>query len=422
MNIVERAKKVMPGGVSSPVRALTAVNGEPLFTSHATGPFLIDISGKRYIDLCMSFGPLILGHAHPDIVKAIQSAAARGTSYGTSTEFEVDLAEKIVKNTGVDWVRFVNSGTEALMSAIRLARGITHRDIIIKFEGCYHGHADSLLVKAGSGLSTFGISSSNGVPEGVSRDTIVLQLGDYDQLIRTFEQYGDKIAAVLIEGIPANNGLLIQDSKFMHEIQNNCNKYGAIFILDEVITGFRIGMGGAAEFYNLQPDIITYGKVIGGGLPVGAYGGKSEYMQYIAPLGNVYQAGTLSGNPLAMAAGNKMLDIIHDNDIYGKLEYLAKYFENGLTSEFNDNNIPLSYIRIGSIGWIVLENNQLPQTPKDIPKIAVDRFNTFHPLALQHGIYLPPSAYEVMFLSTAHTPEILDKVITTLASFGDYIE
>lgn len=410
--LLARAQKIMPGGVSSPVRALKAVNGKPMFTKYAKGAYLYDIHDQQYIDLCMSFGPLILGHAHPEIVTAIQQATAKGTSYGTSTVQEVELAEKIIElHTGVEWLRFVNSGTEALMSAIRLARGITQRDVIVKFAGCYHGHADSLLVKAGSGLSTFGISSSLGVPQGTSKDTLVLELGNVEQLTEAMQEYGEQVAAVLIEGVPANNGLLIQSKAFMKLIERLCTQYGAMFIVDEVITGFRLGLGGATEYYNLNPDIVTFGKVIGGGLPVGAYGGKLEYMQYISPLGGVYQAGTLSGNPLAMAAGIKTLDLLQDNTAYVQLEEAGEYLQTNLQKVFEEKAIPITYHRIGSINWMLFAEQTYPIAPAQISDAAVQQFNVVHPAMRKLGVYMPPSAYEVMFLSTAHTVEVLDSLV-----------
>ncbi|MHA2248908.1 MAG: glutamate-1-semialdehyde 2,1-aminomutase, partial [Candidatus Kariarchaeaceae archaeon] len=359
--LFEKAKKIMPGGVSSPVRALRAVGGEPLFVSNSKGAKFWDVDNKEYIDLCMSFGPLILGHASPHVTKAIEDAVKMGTSFGTSSQGEVELAEKIIKfHPSTSWVRFVNSGTEAVMSAIRLARGYTNRNVILKFAGCYHGHADSMLVKAGSGLATFGLSSSAGVPENTSKDTVVITLGDISLVQKAYENYGDNIAAVIIEGVPANNGLLIQSKEFMQNLVSIAHEYGSLVILDEVITGFRLGHGGAADYYNINPDIVTFGKVIGGGLPVGAYGGRKELMEFISPLGSVYQAGTLSGNPLAMAAGIATLSLLDDKSNYEKLERFGTMFEKGCYTVFNELNIPLTVRRIGSIIWLIFQSSVEP--------------------------------------------------------------
>ncbi|MHA1910076.1 MAG: aspartate aminotransferase family protein [Candidatus Kariarchaeaceae archaeon] len=417
--LLRRAKEVMPGGVSSPVRALTAVENEPMFIERAKGSKFWDVNGKEYIDLCMSFGPLILGHAHDEIVQMLKVAVEKGTSFGTSTPLEVNLAEKIVEShSATDWVRFVNSGTEAVMSAIRLARGATGKEIIIKFAGCYHGHVDSMLVKAGSGLATFGISSSKGVLAEVSKKTVVLPLGEIGALESAFEKYS--IAAVIIEGVPANNGLLIQTKAFMKKVEELAHKNGALFILDEVITGFRLGLGGATAFYDLNPDIVTFGKVIGGGLPVGAYGGKRELMYHVSPLGSVYQAGTLSGNPLAMVAGNKVLDILKEKAIYDKLEKLGGQFEERLMDEFTDLNVDFTVRRVGSIIWTILGENLSPVVPEEVSKEMITKYTSFHKNALKEGVYLPPSAFEVSFLSTAHS-ETLDELITKLKIAGEKI-
>ena len=327
-SLIRRAEKVMPGGVSSPVRAFKAVGGSPKIIDYGKGSKIFDIEGNSYIDFCMSFGPLITGHAHPYLVEKVLEAVKKGTSYGATNYHEIILAERVVEHhPGVSWVRFVNSGTEAVMSAIRLARAYTNRKIIIKFDGCYHGHVDSLLVKAGSGLATFGIVTSEGVLAETARNTIVLPLGDIEKFKTVIEQYSEDIAAVIIEGIPANNGLLIQSKSFMKIIEGITHRNGSLFILDEVITGFRLGFSGATGFYDLQPDIVTFGKIIGGGLPIGAYAGRAELKDLIAPLGSMYQAGTLSGNPLAMVAGNAMLDIIESNNrFYSELEKITKNF------------------------------------------------------------------------------------------------
>ncbi|MHA2170743.1 MAG: glutamate-1-semialdehyde 2,1-aminomutase [Candidatus Kariarchaeaceae archaeon] len=420
--LLARAKAVMPGGVSSPVRALKAVNGEPLIIERASGAKIWDVDQRSYIDLCMSFGPLILGHASKAVTNAIEEVVGKGTSFGTSSLGEVELAEKIIKfHPSTSWVRFVNSGTEAVMSAIRLARGYTKRNIILKFGGCYHGHADSMLVKAGSGLATFGLSSSAGVPENTSKDTIVISLGDISLVQQAFENHGDEIAAVIIEGVPANNGLLIQSKEFMKELERITHENGSLVILDEVITGFRLGKGGAAEYYEIDPDIVTFGKVIGGGLPVGAYGGRKELMEYISPLGSVYQAGTLSGNPLAMSAGNATLALLNDKAIYEDLERFGNMFEKGCYTIFNELGIPLSIRRIGSIIWLIFQSSVEPINPEDINPEAVEKYNKFHRIAKDEGIYFPPSAFEVAFLSLAHDEQIISELLDKIKTVGQKI-
>jgi glutamate-1-semialdehyde 2,1-aminomutase len=409
-SIYERAKKLMPGGVSSPVRALKSVGGNPLFVDKAKGAYLWDVNGKDYIDLCMSFGPLIFGHANENIVETVKHVLSKGTSFGTSTPGEVELAEKIVNShPAVSWVRFVNSGTEAVMSAIRLARAATNRDLIIKFDGGYHGHADSMLVKAGSGLATFGISSSSGVPTDTAKNTIVLPLNDIPAIETAFNQNKKQIAAVIIEGVPANNGLLIQTKEFMFHLQKLCEEDETLVILDEVITGFRLGLGGATEYYGLSPDIVTLGKIIGGGMPIGAYGGREDLLQLIAPLGPVYQAGTLSGNPIAIAAGNTTLDLLRETNFYDNLEHISKYFEVTTSKHFNENGIEHTIKRIGSIIWPILENDSHPTKVEEISENSVSNYSQFHQIARKEGIYFPPSAYEVAFLSTSHVNDAMNE-------------
>ncbi len=410
-DIKQRARKVMPGGVSSPVRALNSVDGDPLFIEKSYETTLVDVEGQQYIDYCMSFGPLILGHSDQRVIKAVEKQIKNGLTYGTSSRIEVELAEKIIElHPSTDWIRFVNSGTEAVMSAIRLARGYTNRRYIVKFEGTYHGHADSMLVKAGSGLATIGLSSSAGVPSSVSSETLVLPLGDSDKLKALFEKFGEDIAAVIIEGVPANNGLLVQSSTFMHEIQSHCKEYGSMFILDEVITGFRIGLAGATGYYNLYPDIVTFGKIIGGGFPVGAYGGRADLMSYIAPLGPVYQAGTLSGNPVAMSAGLTTLEILSDQNgnVYRELDKKSEDYAKALDSIFADNSIQAGVVSLASILWIVFQENRTIFKPEQLGIDAQDKYKVFHKKLLKQGVYLPPSPFEVSFLSTAHSSKILN--------------
>ena len=409
-----RATQVIPGGVSSPVRAFRAVGGDPIFMDRSEGAYMFDLDGNRYLDFCSSWGPLILGHAHPEVVEAVTSAVSKGMTFGTATAVEVELAEKIIsKVKPLEMVRFVSSGTEAVMSAVRLARGFTHRDKIIKFNGCYHGHSDYLLVKAGSGLATFGTPSSAGVPEDFTKHTLVAELDDEKQVTSLFEQYGKDIAAVIIEPIPANNGLLLQRPEFLRFLRDITTKHGALLIFDEVISGFRVGWGGAAEHYGITPDLMTFGKVIGGGMPVGAFGGRRYIMDHLAPLGAVYQAGTLSGNPVAMAAGIATLKILERDDVFAKLDALGLSFERALKTSLG--NVPVGIVRVGSIVWIALQNKQ-PRRAIDIDERGIGIYNAMHRDLLNAGIYLPPSGYEVMFISTAHTQSDLDGAAGLIAS------
>jgi glutamate-1-semialdehyde 2,1-aminomutase len=422
IDLFDRAKKVMPGGVSSPVRAFKAVGGFPKIIKKASGAKIYDIEDNEFIDFCMSFGPLIAGHAHPKIVTAIQKTVEKGTSFGATNQQEIILAERIVQShPSADWVRFVNSGTEAVMSAIRLARTATKKDIIIKFDGCYHGHTDSLLVKAGSGLATFGITDSGGVPESISKHTIVLPLGDISKFRSIIQEYENNIAAVIIEGVPANNGLLIQSKEFMKSIELITHQFGALLILDEVITGFRIGLEGATGYYDLKPDIITLGKIIGGGLPIGAYCGKAQYMNLISPLGSMYQAGTLSGNPLAVVAGNAMLDIIQSkSNFYPDLETKTQTFVKSLKSIFDEKSLDVNIPAIASLFWVV-QQEKVPNSPSEISNSAINFYSKFHSKSMDNGLYLPPSAYEVWFLSLSHDSNILDATLSKLNNVIDGI-
>lgn len=402
-----RALRVIPGGVNSPVRAFTAVGGKPPFIERGEGAELIDCDGRRYIDFCCSWGPLILGHAHPRVREAIGQAVSRGTSFGAPTALEVELAEFIVgKIPAIEKVRFVSSGTEAVMSAVRLARGFTGRDKIVKFNGCYHGHADSLLVKAGSGLATLGQPSSAGVPATLAAQTLVADLDDPQAIEDYFKRYGSEIAAVIIEPLPANNGLLVQSREFLKYLREITARHGALLIFDEVISGFRIGWGGAAEKYGIVPDIMTFGKVIGGGLPVGAFGGRAEIMDKLAPAGPVYQAGTLSGNPVAMAAGLATLKVLEEENGFVVLENAGAHFERKLAENLKE--IDCCIVRVGSIIWLVYQKSA-PRRADRIEKTAIGRFNCQHRKILERGVYLPPSGYEVMFISLAHTVALLDR-------------
>ncbi len=412
--LYRRACDVMPAGVNSPVRAFKSVGGDPFFYDRGAGCHVFDVDGNRYIDYICSWGPLILGHAHPDAVAAVSETAVAGLSFGAPCRQEVELAELVTSAVPhVESVRFVSSGTEAVMSAIRLARGITGRDAVIKFTGCYHGHADHLLVAAGSGLATFGTPSSDGVPASFASHTIVLPLADSEAFLKVMAERGDEIAAVIIEGVPANAGLLIQCSKFMALLRSECDRCGAMLILDEVITGFRLGPQGAAGRYGLTPDISTFGKVIGGGMPVGAYGGSRELMEHLAPLGAVYQAGTLSGNPVAMAAGTATLNRLFENDgaAYTRLDEIGDRLQTGLQSAIDDVDLPWTVVRVGSILWLALQDGDPPRRFEDIDPAAAETYATLHGALLDHGVSLAPSAYEVMFVSLAHDEEVIDQTV-----------
>jgi glutamate-1-semialdehyde 2,1-aminomutase len=407
------AERVTPGGVNSPVRAFKSVGGTPRLIKRGEGAYLIDVDDNRYLDFSASWGPLILGHADTDVVNAIKSQAELGTTYGASTELEYELADFIVSRVEpMEKIRFVSSGTEAVMSAVRLARGFTKRDLILKFDGCYHGHCDYLLVQAGSGLATFGQPSSAGVPDAFTSQTAVLPLDDEEALEKFFEQHGDKLAAAIIEGIPANNGLLIQRHDYMRLLRSLTEKHGAMLILDEVITGFRLGMGGAADYYGLRPDLLTYGKIIGGGLPVGAFGGRADVMDMLSPLGPVYQAGTLSGNPIAMTAGLTTLKKLADGKIHTDLEQKNRRFVSKIMQNLRDSAVNIA--GAASIFWIVFQRD-LPKTASAISSDGISHFNRIHEKVLNSGIYLPPSGYEVCFISAAHTDEMLDSAAATLS-------
>ena len=412
--LYRRALELMPAGVNSPVRAFRSVGGDPIFFERGLGCHVLDADGNRYIDYVCSWGPLILGHAHPDIVESVATTAAAGLSFGAPCRQEIELAELVVSaNPHLEMVRFVSSGTEAVMSAIRLARGATGRDTVVKFSGCYHGHADHLLVSAGSGLATFGTPSSAGVPEAFARHTVVLPLDDDEAVVKLLRERGQEIAAVIIEGVPANSGLLIQRPEFMRLLRDECSRCGALLILDEVITGFRLGAGGAASYYGIEPDLATYGKVIGGGMPVGAYGGSRELMEQLAPIGPVYQAGTLSGNPVAMAAGAATLrTLLADGGAaYTELERLAAQLERGFRNVFSRHAIEWSVVRVGSILWLALQSGEPPRSFECIRPESAETYAALHRAMLDRGNMLAPSAYEVMFVSLAHDPGVIDETI-----------
>jgi len=406
--LYKKALQYFPGGVNSPVRAFRSVEGCPLFIEKGDGCRIWDADGNEFIDFCCSWGPLILGHDHPKVRNKILETIANGTSFGAPTRLENELAELILsKNKFIQKLRFVNSGTEAVMSAIRLARGATNRSKIIKFEGCYHGHADSLLVKAGSGLATFGISSSAGVPEAFAKETIVLPLNNKEAVRKTFDKYKDDVACIIIEPIPANNGLLIQDGEYLEFLREISSEYGALLIFDEVISGFRVSFDGAAGYYNIQPDIITYGKIIGGGLPVGAYGGSDEIMSHISPDGSVYQAGTLSGNPVAMAAGIAQLTKCLRDGFYEELARKTQKFTRSIQEHADAKAYKVRIFSIGSIFWLAFTDKTHIKSADEVDSAGMDKFKMLHNELLERGVYLGPSGYEVGFVSTAHTEEDL---------------
>ncbi len=413
--LFERARRVIPGGVNSPVRAFGAVGGTPLFVAAARGAEVESVDGRVYLDFVGSWGPLILGHAHPEVVAAVREAVGRGSSFGAPCRAEVEMAEAVVAAyPGLEQVRFVSSGTEAVMSAIRLARGFTGRDLVVKFAGCYHGHADHLLVAAGSGLVTLGNPSSAGVPEAFAALTRVLPLDDEAAVEELFAREGERVAAVILEPIPANNGLLVQRPEFLATLRRLTREAGAVLIFDEVISGFRVGRGGAAARYGITPDLATFGKIVGGGLPVGAFGGRREILERLAPLGDVYQAGTLSGNPVAMAAGLATLRILERDDVWATLEQRGAELESALAPVLAASPIPASLVRVGSLFWLSLQAGAAPRAAERIdPRAAGIYAALFHAL-LAEGIALAPSAYEVGFLSAAHRTADVERLAAAL--------
>lgn len=419
--LFERAKRVSPGGVHSPVRGFRGVGGTPRFIESAQGAELTDVDGNRYVDFCMSWGPLLFGHQDPEVAEAVRGALSRGWTYGTAEPYSLELAELIT--THVPWaqkVRFVNSGTEAVMAALRLARAATGRSKILKFDGCYHGHVDSMLVRAGSGLAEMASPDSAGVSKEVAAETIVVPLNDLAAVQAAFDKHGSEIAAVIVEPVPANNGLLLQKDGFLTSLTQIAHKAGALVIFDEVITGFRIAFGGMAERTGLKPDLVTYGKVIGGGFPVGAYGGRSELMDMVAPSGPVYQAGTLSANPVAMTAGLAMLKKLLRDKPYAKLEQKTEVLAAALEKAAREAGSRVRVQRYSSLFWAVLGDvasaDGVVRSPDQIPTTQKERYaQVFHAM-LDRGVYLAPSGYEVSFLSTAHTEHHFEKLIR---AFGE---
>jgi glutamate-1-semialdehyde 2,1-aminomutase len=414
--LFERAQKTIPGGVNSPVRAFRQVGGIPRFVAKANGPYFWDANGQRYIDLIMSWGPMIAGHANPEVVAAVQKAAETSFSYGAPTEGEIELAERICSlMPSVEQVRMVSSGTEATMSALRLARGYTGRDLIIKFEGCYHGHADSLLVKAGSGLLTFADSmqnapSSGGVPQDLVKHTLVLPYNDTAAIEEVFNKQGNQIAAVILEPIAGNMNLIQPSKEFLSAIRNLTSKYGSVLIYDEVMTGFRVALGGAQSLQGITPDLTCLGKVMGGGMPMAAFGGKKEIMSKLAPLGNVYQAGTLSGNPVAVAAGLKNLEIISREGFYECLTGQTENLMTGLKAAADKNNIPFTVDSVGGMFGFYFAG-EVPTSYEAVTKTNIENFKRFFHLMLDQGVYLAPSAYEAGFTSIAHDNAVIEAII-----------
>jgi glutamate-1-semialdehyde 2,1-aminomutase len=412
-----QAKKYIPGGVNSPVRAFGAVGGTPIFMDRAEGAHLYDVNQKRYVDYIGSWGPMILGHSHPDIVHAICQQAKKATSFGAPTVLETQLAELICElMPHIESLRFVNSGTEATMSAIRLARGYTGRELIIKFEGCYHGHSDSLLVKAGSGALTFGAPSSPGVLKSTVEQTLVLSFNDVEQLEEAFRNYGGKIAGVIIEPFPGNMNLLRPTDLFMKTLRKLCTEYGAVLIFDEVMTGFRVALGGAQALLDIHPDLTTLGKVIGGGLPVGAFGGRKEILSLLSPEGPIYQAGTLSGNPIAMAAGLAQLKHCKNPGFYTTLSEKTKRLIQGLQKKAQEHHFPFSADSVGGMFGMYFSEN-VPTCFKNVTSSRLDQFNRFFHHMLEAGFYFAPSAYEAGFVSLAHTSGDIDATIEAAGQF-----
>lgn len=411
LELFERGKQVIPGGVNSPVRAFGQVGGTPRFVKRAEGAYFWDADDKQYLDYVGSWGPAILGHAHPEVIKAVQDAAAGGLSFGAPTEGEVEIAEEICKLLpSVQQLRLVSSGTEATMSAIRLARGFTGRDLIVKFEGCYHGHSDSLLVKAGSGLLTFGNPSSGGVPADTTKHTLVLQYNDVQQLADTFKELGDKIACVILEPIAGNMNLIKPSAEFVQALRALTEQYGAVLIYDEVMTGFRVALNCAQGLHGITPDLTTLGKVVGGGMPLAAFGGRADIMAKIAPLGNVYQAGTLSGNPLAVAAGLTTLRLIQQPGFHDNLGRLSARLATGLADAARETGVTMTTDSVGGMFGFYF-SSKVPASYAEATQCDIPRFKAFFHAMLDEGVYLAPSAYEAGFTSSAHTEALIDQTI-----------
>ena len=409
--LFQQAIQLIPGGVNSPVRACKSVGITPAFIHHADGCMMVDMDGNRYIDYVGSWGPMILGHRHPAVLEAITHVLERGTSFGAPTDLEIELAQLVVDAVpSIEMVRMVNSGTEATMSAIRLARGITGRDIIIKFDGCYHGHADALLVSAGSGIATLAISGSPGVPDVIAAQTLSLTYNDSQGFTQVMDQMGDQIAAVIVEPVAGNMGMVPATGNFLKTLRTETSRYGSILIFDEVMTGFRVAYGGAQTLYNIMPDLTTLGKIIGGGLPVGAYGGSRGLMEHIAPQGPVYQAGTLSGNPLAMAAGIATLKQIHTPGFYESLDTTSALLVDGLNSAIQDAGISARANHVGSMAGLFF-TDKLVHNFDDAKTADLKQFSNFYNGMLNRGIYMAPSQFEVLFISSAHSTSHIEETV-----------
>jgi glutamate-1-semialdehyde 2,1-aminomutase len=419
--LFEKSKTYFPGGVNSPVRAFKSVEGSPLFIKKGDGCMIWDEDDNQFIDFCCSWGPLILGHNHPKVYEKIIGALQNGASFGAPTRLENELAELILtRNPFIDKIRFVSSGTEAVMSALRLARGYSGKNKVIKFEGCYHGHSDSLLVKAGSGLVTLGSSSSAGVPESFANETLVLPLNDLEALKKCIAEHKADIACAIIEPIPANNGLLLQEKTFLLALRELCTENGILLFFDEVISGFRVAFSGAAEYLGITPDIVTYGKILGGGLPVGAYGARSEIMASISPDGPVYQAGTLSGNPVAMAAGIAQLTECAKPGFYEEQEERTRFFVDAINAHATQHNYNFELVTIGSIFWLSFDGKKRIHASEEINP-DMTGFKNIHRELLKRGVYLGPSGYEVGFISAAHSKEVLTVAIQAFCDALDAI-
>lgn len=412
--LFKKAKALMPGGVNSPVRAFKNVDGDPFFVKRAKGSRIEDVDGKHYIDYIGTWGPAILGHAPPSVIGALHEAAKRGTSFGIPNLFEIELAQKVVDWVpSVEKVRMVSSGTEATMSAIRLARGYTGRDKVIKFEGCYHGHVDSLLIAAGSGALTHGKPDSAGIPESFAEQTITLPFNDLKRLEEVFQKYGEEISCVILEPYPANAGLIMPVEGFHEGLRKLTEEYGALLIFDEVMTGFRVAKGGVQELINITPDLTAMGKVIGGGLPVGAFGGKDEIMEHLAPNGPVYQAGTLSGNPVAMAAGLAQLKEMEEQDGYTYLEEIGALFESGLREILAEKGLPYTFNRVGSMFCLFFTDREI-RNLNDVMEADMEHFRKFFWKCLEEGVYLAPSPYETGFISMAHSKQDIEQTLEVI--------